>query len=50
MKCKQFRSPANKHRRFGSRHTRRMSKLGVRPTGGQHLDVLLSQEGNDAKR
>lgn len=41
---KQFRAAANGHKRFGSRHTRKMSKLGVKPMDGARLEYLLKQD------
>lgn len=43
MKFKQFRSTASNHRRYGSRHTRTASKLGVKPIDGNRLEKLLKQ-------
>jgi hypothetical protein len=41
---KQFRKTASGHPRYGSRHTRRMSKLGVKPISGDKLEQIIKKD------
>lgn len=41
---KQFRKTASGHPRYGSRHTRTMSKLGVKPVDGKRLEQIIERD------